>query len=148
MLAWRKIISPKQAEAWTERLAGMGAERLVVTETGGRARLEIFEMSEAEAHQLCQRFGGQIRNLAKSNADWVRSVVQRRPISIRGRLLVHNGEPPPSLPEDRRALYIPAEMAFGTGDHATTATCLRCLCDHARSLLTTRWSFLDVGCGT
>jgi ribosomal protein L11 methyltransferase len=39
---------------------------------------------------------------------------------------------------------IPVEMAFGTGDHPTTATCLRLLCD----LDPNGKRVLDVGCGT
>jgi ribosomal protein L11 methyltransferase len=74
-------------------------------------------------------------------------VVQHRPISIRGRLLVYNAEPTPEArKENGKALFIPAGLAFGTGDHATTATCLRLLCDRAATLA--GWSFLDIGCGT
>jgi ribosomal protein L11 methyltransferase len=39
-------------------------------------------------------------------------------------------------------------MAFGTGDHATTSTCLRMLCDVASTLDGTRWEALDLGAGT
>jgi len=47
----------------------------------------------------------------------------------------------------RVVLNIPAEMAFGTGDHPTTATCLRFLCDYAQTQKES-WSMVDVGCGT
>ncbi|MBW0001201.1 MAG: 50S ribosomal protein L11 methyltransferase [Verrucomicrobia bacterium] len=149
MRAWRKITSPSRVEGWAQRLGdAFGSERLVITETGRSARLEIFALTEAEATALCGQFGGEIRDLAASNADWARSVVQHRPISIRGRLLVYNTEPPPEARAgNEKALYIPAGMAFGTGDHATTATCLRLLCDRAGSL-PAGWSFLDIGCGT
>ncbi len=39
-------------------------------------------------------------------------------------------------------------MAFGTGDHATTSTCLRFICDAAKSRRKTSWSMTDIGCGT
>lgn len=150
MRAWRKITSPGRVEGWAQRLEVFGPERLVVTETGRSARLEIFGVTEAEAIALRGQFGGEIRDLAASKADWARSVVQHRPISIRGRLLVYNTEPTPGAAgaKDGKALYIPAGMAFGTGDHATTATCLRLLCDRAATLPAGRWSFLDIGCGT
>jgi ribosomal protein L11 methyltransferase len=150
MRAWRKITRPRRVECWAQRLGAFGSERLVITETGRSARLEIFDVTEAEATALCGRFGGEIRDLAASNADWARSVVQHRPISIRGRLLVYNAEPAPEAEariKNGKALYVPAGMAFGTGDHATTATCLRLLCDRA-ALLPAGWSFLDIGCGT
>ena len=43
---------------------------------------------------------------------------------------------------------MPAEMAFGTGDHATTSTCLRLLVDVARERKGSEWQMLDLGCGT
>ena len=43
---------------------------------------------------------------------------------------------------------MPAQMAFGTGDHATTATCLRFLVDIAEEFGDARWSMLDAGCGS
>ena len=48
---------------------------------------------------------------------------------------------------DRIVLHVPGEMAFGTGDHATTSTCLRLMVDYAAAR-TTPWSVLDMGCGT
>ena len=46
-----------------------------------------------------------------------------------------------------RDIFIPAGMAFGTGDHATTATCLRLLCDIGPNL-PAGWRALDAGTGT
>ena len=47
---------------------------------------------------------------------------------------------------DSSTIYIPANLAFGTGDHATTAGCLRLLTDIAPK--TADWNFLDAGTGT
>ncbi|MBV8899402.1 MAG: 50S ribosomal protein L11 methyltransferase [Verrucomicrobia bacterium] len=151
MRAWRKTTSQGRVGYWAQRLEAFGSERLAITETGRSARLEIFDVTEAEAGALRGQFGGEIRDLAASNADWARSVVQHRPISIRGRLLVYNTEPAPEAGTKRtdgKALLIPAGTAFGTGDHATTATCLRLLCDRTATLPVGSWSFLDIGCGT
>jgi ribosomal protein L11 methyltransferase len=46
------------------------------------------------------------------------------------------------------ALWIPAALAFGTGEHATTAMCLRHLVDIAKGHRKTPWSFLDLGTGS
>jgi len=92
------------------------------------------------------RFGGEIRDLSRSTADWVRSVVLKKPISIRGRLRIVNNEPTPGTVYDSNTIYIPANLAFGTGDHATTAGCLRLLTDIAPK--TGDWDFLDAGTGT
>ncbi len=48
----------------------------------------------------------------------------------------------------RELIIIPPEMAFGTGDHATTSTCLRLLVDVARERKDTKWSVADLGTGT
>jgi ribosomal protein L11 methyltransferase len=147
MLVWRKISTEKWADSWQERLLFLGWERLVITHLGGsnRIRLEIFEITQREANLLLKRFGGEIRNLERSTADWVKAVVQKRPISIRGRLEIMNREPEDDRPIPHHRLYLPAGLAFGTGDHATTAGCLRLLCDIAPK--SGRWHMLDAGTG-
>jgi ribosomal protein L11 methyltransferase len=147
MLVWRKISTEKWTDSWQERLLFLGWERLVITHLGGsnRIRLEIFEVTRREANLLLRRFGGEIRNLERSTADWVKTVIQKRPISIRGRLEILNREPGDDRPVPRHRLYLPAGLAFGTGDHATTAGCLRLLCDIAPK--SGRWHMLDAGTG-
>ena len=48
----------------------------------------------------------------------------------------------------RIILTFPAERAFGTGNHATTSTCLRMLCDYVKKLSPGSWTLADIGCGT
>jgi len=148
MLVWRKISSEKWLDSWQERLAFLGWERLVSTQIArsNRVRLEIFDITANESTLLLKRFGGEIRDLHRSTADWVRSVVLKKPISIRGRLRIVNSEPIPGVICDLRTIYIPANLAFGTGEHATTAGCLRLLTDIAPR--TGDWEFLDAGTGT
>jgi ribosomal protein L11 methyltransferase len=149
MLVWRKLSSAKWLDSWQERLAFLGWDRLVTTQFADsrRARLEIFDISEAESTILLKRFGGEVRDLKHSTADWVRTFVLRKPISIRGRLQIVNSEPSPGTSLDvKRTIYIPAALAFGTGEHATTACCLRLLTDIAPR--TGDWDFLDAGTGT
>ena len=148
MLVWRKISSEKWLDSWQERLAFLGWERLVSTQIASsrRVRLEIFDITANESALLLKRFGGEIRDLNRSTADWVRSVVLKKPISIRGRLHIVNDEPIPGAVCDSNTIYIPANLAFGTGEHATTAGCLRLLTDIAPK--TGDWEFLDAGTGT
>ncbi len=148
MLVWRKISSEKWLDSWQERLAFLGWERLVSTQIANshRVRLEIFDITANESVLLRKRFGGEIRDLNRSTADWVRSVVLKKPISIRGRLRIVNNEPMPGAVRDSCTIYIPANLAFGTGEHATTAGCLRLLTDIAPK--TDEWDFLDAGTGT
>jgi ribosomal protein L11 methyltransferase len=148
MLVWRKLSSEKWLDSWQERLAFLGWERLVSTQIASSrgVRLEIFDITPDESMLLLKRFGGEIRDLNHSTADWVRSVVLRRPISIRGRLQIVNDEPIPGALRDSNTIYIPANLAFGTGEHATTAGCLRLLTDIAPKA--GDWDFLDAGTGT
>jgi ribosomal protein L11 methyltransferase len=148
-LAWRKICHEKWVDSWQERLLWLGSERLVITQFNGskRVRLEIYDLNRSEAAVLKKEFGGEIRNLSRSTADWVKSIVQKKPIPIRGRLRIVNFEPETDKIADPDVIFVPASLAFGTGEHATTAGCLRLLCD-----IIPRdqagWSFLDVGTGT
>jgi ribosomal protein L11 methyltransferase len=50
----------------------------------------------------------------------------------------------------REVIAVPADMAFGTGHHATTATVLRLLVDLAEPLRVSgkKWSMADLGCGS
>jgi ribosomal protein L11 methyltransferase len=148
MLTWRKLGGEKWLDSWQERLAFLGRERLVVTQLAGshRIRLEIFDITAKESRLLAKQFGGEIRDLNRSTADWVRSVVLKKPISIRGRLFIQNDEPQPDSVLDPNTIHIPASLAFGTGDHTTTAGCLRLLVDIAAQK--SSWSFLDAGTGT
>jgi ribosomal protein L11 methyltransferase len=148
MLVWRKLSSEKWLDSWQERLAFLGWDRLVTTQFAGsrRVRLEIFDITEADSAVLLKRFGGEVRNLKHSTADWVRTFVLKKPISIRGRLRIVNSEPSPGAPLDIKTIYIPANLAFGTGEHATTAGCLRLLADIAPKR--GDWDFLDAGTGT
>jgi ribosomal protein L11 methyltransferase len=147
MLVWRKLSSEKWVDSWQERLAFLGAERLVITQIANtrRIRLEIFDITSGESKALRKRLGGEVRNLNYSNADWVRNLILKKPISIRGRLRVVNVEPVCGA-LDPNTIYIPANLAFGTGEHSTTAGCLRLLVDIAPK--SGNWNFLDAGTGT
>ena len=148
-LAWRKICREKWVDSWQERLLWLGSERLVITQFSGsqRVRLEIYAVTRSEATILKREFGGEIRNLSRSNADWVKSIVQKKPIPIRGRLRIVNLEPEAGQTLDGDVIFVPASLAFGTGEHATTAGCLRLLCDIVPADQT-GWTFLDAGTGT
>jgi ribosomal protein L11 methyltransferase len=147
MLVWRKLSSRKWADSWQERLAFLGAERLVITQIANthRIRLEIFDITPAESVLLQKFMGGEVRDLSYSSADWARSIILKKAISIRGLLRVVNFEPAAGT-LDADTIYIPANLAFGTGEHATTAGCLRLLADIAPKI--GQWSFLDAGTGT
>lgn len=151
MWLWSKLSSAKWRDAWEERLQLLAGTSLVITEIPGKptVRLEMYCQRQADAERIRKNFGGSVR--AFKNRNWAAlAVPQIEPIKIRDRFLVVSETDETTLARHRAAhpgrelLVIPVEMAFGTGDHPTTATCLRLMCD--RTLAGKR--VLDLGCGT
>jgi ribosomal protein L11 methyltransferase len=149
---WSKLASAKWEDAWIERLQCLGPGRLAVFSLPGsrRIRIEAYGLKSREAARLVATFGGQARKM-KSPAT-PRIAAHPAPLLIRDRLVVVRS-PAAAKAAARRhpgrpLLVIPAAMAFGTGDHATTATCLRIVSDFASSRNGLRWEALDLGTGT
>ena len=121
---------------------------------GGRSvKVEVYCEFRSEAEEIAARFGGAVRWLAEKNWAAMRPV-RREPLRIR-RSLVITAESSERAVErvrgrfpGREVVSIPAEMAFGTGEHATTAACLRFLADEARARRGTGWRMLDLGTGS
>ena len=147
MITWRKLTSAKWEDAWMERLQFVGPQRLAVVRLPSRKslRVEAYALTRKEADALVKQFGGQIREIKDKP---ISEPAARKPLAIRGRLwVVDTPEAAQRLGDARPALVIPAAMAFGTGDHATTASCLRLLCDFAETQ-SEPWDFLDLGTGS
>ena len=145
---WRKLASAKWEDAWVERLTGF-ADRLAVTQPAHAKllRIEIFQLKKAEAEKVRRMFGGTVSVQKKIVPAALAK--PRAPIVVRGKLAVISSE------QERAAvkrgvpvLVIPAGMAFGTGEHATTSTCLRLLADVADEFRGEKWEMLDLGCGS
>ncbi|PWU06245.1 MAG: hypothetical protein C5B47_07780 [Verrucomicrobia bacterium] len=168
---WTRIVSSKWEDAWMERLRGTG-DIVVTTLTGSRsARLDVY-CTQKSGEALRKQFGGRISRV--DSLRW-KAALDRvpNPISIRGKLIIHqrtssdsfsrsdtsSSTTPKSLKQSKlmeprkrngkspRSLFIPAEMAFGSGSHVTTASCLRMLCD-LESVLSPSWRMLDLGTGS
>ncbi|CAN5271628.1 hypothetical protein BH23VER1_BH23VER1_10810 [soil metagenome] len=156
MFVWSKLSDARWNDAWEERFHALVGTSLVLTEFPSKptVRVEVFCRSEEQATDIKAQFGGKVSHLA--DRDWVAfSGHEPAPTKIRDRFLVTPAHDPARLAAiaaenpGRSCISIPAEMAFGTGDHATTATCLRLLCDlHARGELPAGFSCLDLGCGS
>jgi ribosomal protein L11 methyltransferase len=148
---WSKLAAAKWEDAWVERLQFLGRGRLAIFSLPGsrRIRIEAYGLKTRQAARLVEAFGGQARKmkaLPAAPADETapllirdRLVVVRSPRAARAAARLHPG---------RTLLVIPAAMAFGTGDHATTATCLRLVSDFAVTRAGLRWEALDLGTGT
>ena len=91
--------------------------------------------NQKEANHLIDEFGGKINKL--ENIDWAKknSISNRPLIKIRDQILVSDNSNPTHLKDiknkypNKKIIAIPAALAFGTGDHATTSTCLRMVVD-------------------
>jgi ribosomal protein L11 methyltransferase len=111
MYLWRKSASEKWWRVNEPRLRAIGENRLAVIERPNRKRLqvEIASRSRVELQNFARQFGGRVQKLRR---DWLKRSLhqQTKPIKV-----------------GNKRLTIPAAAAFGTGEHATTAMCLRLL---------------------
>jgi len=157
MFVWSKLSSKKWADAWEERFQSNIATNMVITEiAGGKTiRVEVYCEKKKEADEIKKLFGGSIREL--KNQNWAAMAPPPAvPIKIRDVMIVFPGADPKRIAAleqefpKRPVLAIPPALAFGTGDHATTSTCLRLLADLAatKKKAGKSWSMLDAGCGT
>ncbi|MEM8954443.1 MAG: 50S ribosomal protein L11 methyltransferase, partial [Verrucomicrobiota bacterium] len=135
MHVWSKLASARWRDAWEDRVLGLGQTNAVIRGLpGGKTiRIEVYCETEADAEQLKGDFGGSVRRLASKNWATHRGPRRSEPMKIRDRLLITGERDEGKLARIRRAhsdrevIAIPAEMAFGTGEHETTSTCLRLL---------------------
>ena len=147
MYLWRKHANNDWLEKHSEKLEARYGAALAIVERPGKARrlIEISCTTGPAAHAIQREFGGAIKRLP---TDWLRQATQKdrsKPLRIGSRLIVNRTAGPKS---DRiRTIVIPAEAAFGTGDHATTAMCLRML-ERVTRKRPAGWQMLDAGTGS
>jgi len=132
MYLWRRRASQRWWSDNEKRLRDAAGDQLAIIDEAGRKRLqfEVASPSRAELQSLVKEFGGRVEKLP---GDWLKRFSRQqktKPIEIRDQKLI-----------------IPAGVAFGTGEHATTAMALRML-----EKLTRRWkpgwSIVDLGTGS
>lgn len=146
MWVWSKLSSLKWMDAWEERFYGNPNSVITEIKGGKSVRVEVYCEKEEEAARIRDQFGGSVRGLKAEN--WVAmSGAKTTPLLIRDRLVISQVEIDKTEFPDREVLVVPPEMAFGTGDHPTTATCLRYLVDQAGKR-EAGWSLLDLGTGS
>jgi ribosomal protein L11 methyltransferase len=172
---WRKKAKVDWVETHEEILQTGALGQLVIVHRPGRKHLEleIVCRSRSESSVLLKKFGGRVENVP---ADWLARIAreQSKPIKIGRRLVVarsvkqarHAGRRMSQRSSRRRAradavrmknaggarikpalLVIPASLAFGTGEHATTAMSLRLL-EQLTRCWKPGWRFVDLGTGS
>lgn len=153
MWIWSKLSGAQWQDAWEERFYG-NANTVISEIKGGRSiRVEVYTETEAEAEHIQSQFGGSIRKLREEN--WVAmSSKARPPVEIRDQIVVTGESDEAALDAlhakwpERHLISIPADMAFGTGDHPTTSNCLDHLLDIAAQRESQAWDLLDLGTGS
>jgi ribosomal protein L11 methyltransferase len=152
MFVWSKLSAAKWMDAWEERFAG-NPNLVIESLKGGKSvRIRLFCNTLKEARAVARQFGGDVRQMTRT--DWNPPVAPPRMVKVRNRLLLTAETRPEKIARiqqdhpQREIIVIPPEMAFGTGDHATTSTCLRLLVDVARERAGTAWTIADLGTGT
>lgn len=150
---WSKLSAVKWMDAWEERFYGNQNAVISLLKGGARLRVEVYNETEGEALKLQEYWGGSVRKIVSE--DWVaKSAVVKPPLKIRDEIVVTMEGDGPKLDRlrekfaERLVISVPPEMAFGTGDHPTTANCLRLLVDEAGRRKESEWNFLDLGTGS
>ncbi len=152
MFVWSKLSAAKWMDAWEERFAGNPNLVIEMVKGGKSIRVQLFCNTQKEAEAIVPQFGGTVRKV--SQTEWSKPVEAPRPLKVRDVFLLTAESRKKALAAlkkenpGRELIIIPPEMAFGTGDHATTSTCLRMLVDVARERKGTDWTMADLGTGT
>lgn len=145
MYIWRKRVTSDWLRVRSEALIGRFGSALAIVEQPGKTRtvLEICCAEKPKTQELVREFGGTVEKL---RPDWLKHFAKRaqtKPLRIGSRLEVRRMRNRATT----HAIVIPAEAAFGTGEHATTAMCLRLL-ERVTRKRPAGWSMLDAGTGS
>lgn len=154
MYLWSKIVAKAHEELWQERIGRLPGAVISEAFRAERISVEVYTETREEALVLQACYGGKVKAL--KTVDWVAHTAPENtpPLIIRDRLVISASDSPAVTEALRRRypgriiLTVPAERAFGTGNHATTSTCLRMLCDEVNARKGQAWKLADIGCGT
>ena len=149
MYRWRKFASSQWLMRHEAPLQAQTNYGLAVIQSPNRKqlRLEVSSSSRQMVESLLARFGGEIERLPRNWRDRFAATAKIKRLRIGTRLTIRStGKSIREKTQTARQLIIPAAGAFGTGEHATTAMCLRLLERVSRRWVD--WSILDAGTGT
>lgn len=160
---WSKVLrSESEVNTWEAVIESSALLGATISHQAGKKtwRLEMFDPSAEELSGWEKKFGGRIEYFSEAELEAMSQPVkasQGELLKIRDRIIVSQDSDEAilqQLREDfpkRLVLSYPPALAFGTGGHATTATCLRLICDYVKNRNKDKevsWSFLDLGCGS
>ena len=147
MYIWRKRADARWLRVHSEEMARRFGDALAIVERPGseRALLEISCRTKNRGTDLIREFGGSVEKLRPGWLQHFAKQDRTKPLRIGSRLVVLSAPAPQDAAA--RTLVIPAEAAFGTGHHATTAMCLRLL-ERLTRRFAPGWRMLDAGTGS
>jgi ribosomal protein L11 methyltransferase len=149
---WRRTAKTHWVEVHKDLLQAHAHGQLVLVQRPGRKHLEL-EIARARRRDLSalvKKFGGRIEALPR---NWLKQFARSdsKPIKIAKRLIISSLEKNLASRTSRHKgpsrIIIPASLAFGTGEHATTAMSLRLLEQLTRQWKR-GWSLVDLGTGS
>ncbi len=156
MWVWHKTAGKEHEQLWQERLAAFPGAVISEGFAAERIAIDVYSESQEELLVLMALHGGKVEEV--TTTDWVAATAPENvpPLLIRDKIAICASESPEILEHlrqkypKRHILCFPAERAFGTGNHATTSSCLRMLCDFAQEQKRAgkAWKLIDIGCGT
>ncbi|HEY3660246.1 MAG TPA: 50S ribosomal protein L11 methyltransferase [Candidatus Udaeobacter sp.] len=152
MYLWRKRAELHWVQAHENLIQARAFGQLVIVRRPERKRLEleIVCRSRSDSSALLKEFGGRIEALPR---NWLKRFprADSKPIKIGKRLNISSVEGTSvsrlSRHKGHSHMIIPASLAFGTGEHATTAMSLRFL-EQLTRCWNPGWSLLDLGTGS
>ena len=149
MYIWRKRATADWLRVRCEELSRQFGPALAITERPGRALsiVEICTPTKKAGRTLVGAFGGSMEKLRTNWLEHFSRQPRSKPLRIGSRLIVVRSPDQKGADQTSRTIIIPAEAAFGTGEHVTTAMCLRLLERHTRKH-PPGWSILDAGTGS
>ncbi len=154
MWHWHLNDTAENEAIWNERSEEITNCVISQGYASNRIDIDIYWQTQEEALIFAACYGGDVEPM--DDTDWVAATAPENqpPLMIRQQIVISQSEDKNLLEQlhqkypKRIILSFPAERAFGTGDHATTSTCLRLLCDFAKQQKGKDWVITDIGCGT
>lgn len=139
-----ELLAEDIALAITRPVGSLKHEIIVLVDSAQRADLEA--LLENVGRQ-CGRVPHAIRCTELAAINWVEKVQKDFPPFCVEHFYVYGSHADEKKPANTIALCIDAAAAFGTGEHATTAGCLRAIAKHSKRNRRITHA-LDMGCGT
>ncbi len=150
---WSRLSSVKWEDTWVERLRFAGEQNLVIKKFPASRSIKLDLYTDASTgKKLTKSFGGTLRPFDAAGWQPPASKIAD-PLRISGALRIYRDKQLFTKEKSTGKglpMLIPSGMAFGTGDHATTARCLQLLVEATAPLCASDkpWSVLDLGCGS